>query len=294
MIRRATCKTWAKWFEKHEGVRISGDTIRNRLKEAGRVGEDGRDKLGRLFKKVYYSEMDIREACASVLQTMPQADESGFFLIQGVRNGTARAWSREHGISEITILHRLETAGIIPVKGKDFQNKLRLFFAEPAVSKTCADLLAPLPKADDSGFILVSGVRHGTVRAICRVLGLHDQAVKSRLKKSVFCPISGKSKNNRCVKFYVESVIRDLCADLLAPLPEANEPGFATINGVRHGTIYAFSRLLQISDITIKSRIRHSSLVPVRGRRTGGQLADFYPEPAARELCKDLIAKRKK
>ena len=44
MIKRATCQTWAEYFERHEGVRISHATIRDRLEKAGIVGEDGRSK----------------------------------------------------------------------------------------------------------------------------------------------------------------------------------------------------------------------------------------------------------
>jgi len=74
-MRYASSKTWAESFKKSEGISVHGSTIRKYLKGAGKIGKNGRNRIGTVLKKSFYCEVDVREACDSLLQIFPLANE---------------------------------------------------------------------------------------------------------------------------------------------------------------------------------------------------------------------------
>ncbi len=290
MIKRATCKTWAEYFEKHEGVRVDIGTIRRRLMEAGRIGESARSKVGRLLVGSYYSEEDVRQACSDLLHPLPQAGESDFFVRDDIRHGTVKAWSHQLDISENAVRSRLLISKAPSVMGRSRQGNFREYYPEPAVRSACADLLATMPVAGESGFFLQGGVRHGTSKAWSRELRISDFTIHTHLRLASVPSVEGRSDSGAVCDFYPEPAVRDACADLLDSLNLADKDGFLTVNGVLHGCVIALARLLGIGQTTILSRIVKSDIVPVRGKLKSGHVQDFYPEPAVRSACADLLA----
>jgi len=293
MIKRATCKTWAKYFEKHEGVQISHATIRNRLKEARKIGKTARNKVGRLLKGAYFSERDVREACADILSAMPQADEKGFFVQDGVRHGTVNAWSRELGISEHSIILHLSSSSCHAIRGRSKTGNIRNFYPETMIRQVCADLLRPMPRADKNGFFIQGGIRHGTVFAWSRELKVSVPTLIKRFDAANASRIKCKVKDGNVYDFYAEPFARKVCGDLLRDVPRADTSGFFVSDGVRHGTARAWSREMGISEITIVSHLRSVNALSVEGKQVGGRPRKYYAEPAVREACKDLVEKRK-
>ena len=53
-MRYATVDNWARYFEETEGVQITGDTIRDRLKKVEKIGLTARNKIGKLLKNAFY------------------------------------------------------------------------------------------------------------------------------------------------------------------------------------------------------------------------------------------------
>jgi hypothetical protein len=288
MIERyATPEAWAEWFKKNEKICISASAIRKRILKIEGFGKKMRSVNG--HKCEFFPEKLIRQLCANLLLPLPLADKDGFIEIGGVRHGTANSFAHLFGAHKGAIISHIRSAEISPVRGRTVLGRVRDYYPEPKIRKLCADLLAPLPEADKSGFITVSGVRHGTVCAFARLLGVSQKAVGLRIQSEVLEPLKGKMRGGQVQDFYPEPRIRELCADLLAPLPEADKSGFITVNGVHHGTIAAFIRLLGVERETITSRIRSADIIPDRGKMVDGNVYDFYPEPRIRELCADLL-----
>ena len=69
-MRYGTVTAWAKYFDKNEGIRISHATIRDRLSRAGKTAKTFRNRFGRILVDAFYSESDVREACADLLMTV--------------------------------------------------------------------------------------------------------------------------------------------------------------------------------------------------------------------------------
>jgi len=291
-MRYASCETWAEWFEGHEGVRILGETIRDRLKGAKKIGEDGRGRLGQLFKGAYYSEQDVRDACADLLRQVPLFGRDGFVEIGGIRYGTVKFLAGFFGVSAHSIFNRLGSSDIIPVCCRSRGGRLYDLYSVSQVQKLLLNLLDPtLIRVGDDGFADIAGVRHGSKEAFANLLGISTRSISSRLSTSGLMPVRGKDSENKPVDLWSESAVYDLCVDLLdSTLIRVGEDGFVFISGVRHGKIVSFSRIFRVSIPTILKRLRSSGIVPVRCRGRVGRLCDLYPETAVRELCADLLA----
>ncbi|MBI5421825.1 hypothetical protein HZA44_01675 [Candidatus Peregrinibacteria bacterium] len=292
MIKRATCITWAKWFEKHEGVRISDVTIRNRLKVARKIGAEGRDRMRHVLDKSYFSEADVREVCADLLESgLVQVSPDGFVDIDLIRHRTISALVRLLGISQPTIKFRIKSSGLKPVCGKGRSGRPCNLYSELEVRKLCANLLEPnLIVVDSGGLAMVEGVCHGTIPALARLLGVSIKVIKFRILSSGIKAIHGKDSMGHPGELYPEPAVRELCADRLNPgLIQIGDDGFVEIGGIRHGTKESFARRFKISASTIALRLASSGLVSVKGRNVTGNLVDLFPEPEIRKLCDDLL-----
>jgi hypothetical protein len=293
MIERyATPAAWAEYFTKNEDIRISYVPIKDRLEKAGIIGRIARGKAGNVLNSLC-SERDVRQLCADLLSPLLVADKSGCIIEKNIRYGTFRALARMLGLSPSKITSSIESIGLSPMLGKDANGHIQKFYPELAVREVCADLIAPMPIADKSGFVVVGGVRHVTISAISHLLGICHKSIAYRLHRFGVAPVHGKTSDGNLNDFYSEPRIREVCADLLAPMPQSDANGFVIIDGVRHATILALVRLLGISQKTIESRFRASGLVASRGKTYHGKICSFYPEPAVRELCRDLIERKK-
>ena len=100
-MRYATINNWAKYF-KEEGININGDSIRWRLKGAEVIGITARDATGKVLKNAFYSEPDVRSACAEILNSdLHQADENGFFVVQVADDRIRLAYRRKENARTI-------------------------------------------------------------------------------------------------------------------------------------------------------------------------------------------------
>jgi len=288
-VRYSTAENWAKYFKETELVQIYSDTIRKKLREAGINGITGIDKIGRVLKKAFFSESDVRTACADLLQPLPQADETGFFIRDGERYGTIGAFSKVLRISPITITHRIKTHKLPNIKGKDKGGRVCDFYSESVIRKNCVDILQLVPEADENGFFEKDGQRYGTVRAWSKEFEIADGSILLRIKTHNLQNIKGKDKSGKVCDFYSESVMREICADLLQPLPEADENGFFMKDKQKYGTIRAWSKFLGISATAIIQRIKTHTPQSIKGKDIHGCVRDFYPESVTLQICADLL-----
>jgi hypothetical protein len=293
MIERyATASGWAKWFEQKGVASISEEAIRHRLEKAKKVGLSVRDRLGRIFQNCNFSERDVREVCADLLSPMSQADGSGFFVLDGIRYGSVGSWFVELGLNQQSVGLRLQAIRGKSLLGKDGNGHIHGYYPEPDVLWVCADLLRESPQSDKTGFLVQDGVHYGTMAAWSRKLGISKSSVPRCLKSMSAVPLKGWGPSGRLENFFDESIVRSACADFIRPLPEADDKGFFLQGAVRCGTAKAWSNELGFSDITIRHRLNATASPKVRGKNSIGRIFDFYPEPAVREACRDLIEKK--
>jgi len=291
MIERyGTASAWAQWFEKHEGVSISHVTILSRLSIVRVVGVSAKNAKGHIHKNGLFAESDVRSVCADLLNpSLVRGFENGYANIDGVRHANVLFLARFLGVSASCLSSRLASSGIIPVAGRLKGGHINDLYPEPAVRKLCSDLLAPLPKADKTGFASIGGIRHGSIRSLPACSGFSNQSINSRIKSSGLKPVQGKNGSGRPCDLWPEPAIRKLCSDLLEPLPEADKAGFVSVGGVRHGPREALARLLGVCKSTIFSRLASSIIVPIPGLDSQGRPVNLYSEPAVRDLCADLL-----
>jgi hypothetical protein len=279
-------------FEHNLG--ICKTTISSRLESIGLAPVTGKSVQGKLVR--LWPEDQVREICPEILdQNLPRCGNGGFVEIAGVKYGAIKSLARRIGCSVQKIKARLMSSGINSVRGRDKVGRTVKLYPEPTVREAC-DKTPELPSVRGySNFLEINGVRYGTARSIARKFGVSYHTIFYYLAPSNIKPMCRREKGGQLVDFWPEPQVRKLLGGLLDPsLPLCQKDGFADIHGVRHGTIPVLARFLEISEPTISKRLVVSSIASVRGKDKSGHLADLYPEPRVRELCKDLLEKKAK
>ena len=157
----------------------------------------------------------------------------------------------------------------------------------------CASLIGEIPEAAEDGFFIIEGEKYGTQVAWSKLFGAGRNKILKRIISHKLEGIKGKDKRGHIQTFYSESVIRQISMDLSKDFPVASEEGFLMIDGQRFFTIRAFSKIFGVSGKAITSRVIANALKSVKGKARGGQIYDFYSESAIRQICADILEKRK-
>jgi hypothetical protein len=242
---------------------------------------------GQIFD--FYPESAIREACADLRQTFPQADESGFLEIGGLRYGTIPSWSKFLSIAEGTVSTRIKNFKIQSIKGKTKNGNICDFFLETSVCQICTDLLHDIPEADETGFFTKDGERYGTIGALAKALGISYSPINLRIKTHNPPSIKGKIKGGVIYNFYSESVIRAICSDLSQDIPKIDKTGTVIKDGEKYSTMSFWSEILGISEPSIASRIKTNKRQSIIGRDIQGCVRNLYSESVIREICADIL-----
>jgi len=285
-VRHGTIASLARLF----GVSIP--TIIRSLRRSVVVPSSGKDIQGKPVD--LYPEPVIRDLVSHLLIKVPKCGADGFACIDGVRHGSIHSLESLLGVTSKVIFRQIAASGLKPVSGKSSQGRRIDLWPEPRIRELCKDYIGPgILQCNKEDFVMINGICHRTAESFARIFELSPGSVKSRLASSDLVPIRGRIKNG-VVNFYPEPAVRELCADLLDPhLPHCDEDGFIDINSIRHGITTAFARILGIDKSTIRSYLVSSGLAPVRGKSKNGALVDLWPEPAVRELCKDVQRRKK-
>jgi len=284
-IRYGAIANWSK------ELNISIPTIMRRMKENLPQSIKGKGRNGSIVD--FYAEPDIRSLCADFLAPY-QADKSGFFEQDGIRYGSVAIWSKELNISIPTIVEKIEKTRPKAVKGISRRGTIKDFYAEPDMRSLRADLLEDLPQSDRSGFCEKGGVQYGTIPSLAEIFEISINSVSRRLRSASIQPTKGKRADGNITNFYPRLVARSACEDLLKDIPQADKSSFFKKHDIRYGTTYSLAKILGVSKYTITSILRFSSIQAVKGKRKGGQITNFYPEPAVRQACVSFLARRQK
>jgi len=283
--RYASINTWIKVFA-DEGISVSGPLIRNKLKEAEIVGEDGRESVGRLLRKGFYAESDVRRLLGEHL-TAVGVDQNGFMLVRGKRYSTIRTWAEVFEVAWMTIAKRMKGMSDSVIRGKGLDGKVCDLYAEQDIRAALSDLIDGSPVADDDGFIERNGEKYATIGIWADHLGIYDQVIRNKLRRAELPAIQGKDRGGHLAKFYREADIRQLLEDELAGLPRTDENGFCVIDGERYGIRLAWRREFDLGVHIIANRMKGKDVPYVKGKDQGGKVLKMYAESVIRELCSD-------
>ena len=271
---------------------IEKTSVRSRIQKNSLESVQGKIEHGNIFD--FYPISDVRRICEDLIQDLPQADEKGFFEKDGATYGTRGSLARLLGISESSIRLRIQNRISKIFRGRDISGHARDFYLLADVRKLCEDLLQDIPQADKSGLIENNGETYGTIIRLASLLGISGPAIQSRIQRSLLKPIRVKIISGNVCDFYPLTVIRKLCEDLLQDIPHVDERGLFEKDGETYGTVVSLSRMFGFYGQALGLRVKRSALRPIQGKDNGGRVQEFYSSSEVRNLCADLIAKRKK
>ena len=191
---------------------VKNTTIRSRIEKSGIVGITGKSKQGKIYTNAFYSEKDVAQCCADLIQPDPQSNKDGIIFQDGLKYGTIIFWSNELNISQPTIAAQIKEKKIRGITGKDRAGIRRPFYSEASIRALRPDLLVEMPKADTSGFFVIENERFGLLFTWRRELGIKHfvSTLFSLLEKNKRKGITGKDSSGRVSKngFYSETDIK--------------------------------------------------------------------------------------
>ncbi len=96
-----------------------------------------------------------------------------------------------------------------------------------------------LPNADEYGFFERNGEKYGTIRTWAKALSISTAGLTPRLTKSQKKAIDGRDQSGhvRRQRFFSESDVLEVCADLIEDLPQADANGVLKIDAENYSTI---------------------------------------------------------
>jgi len=315
-MKYGTCKTWAEYFERQEGVSIGLPTIYCKLKEAGKIGKSGRNKLNRILKDAFYSEADIREACFGLLQVLPRVGENGFFELDGELYASTDTWSKYFKgtkenvtISPVTITKKLKQADITGITAKRSTGRIYedAYFSKSDVLEACKDLLQQHLQTDENGFFELNGETYASAETWPKYfkdvegIAIGAVTITRRLKAAGITGITAKSSKGIIHRnsYFSKSDVFKACGDLLVELPQADENGFLELNGELYASANTWSKYFRdieevvISDAIIRKKLRKAGITGITAKSFVGRICTnaYFPKSAILEICKDLLIK---
>lgn len=270
---------------------ISTSPIKDKIEKCKLNSVKGRDRGGHIID--FYSETDIRLACADLLEDIVELDQYGFANIGGDKYGTAKAWSETISVADCTVRSYLKKNKIPSRKGKSKRGGAVAIYSEADVLRVCEHLINPdIPQADTNGFFQKDTIRYGTLRGLGKLFGISDSEIKKRAIDSGIKPIRGKTVVGQVFHFYPESETKLVCDELLVKMPKADKDGFIEVDGIRYGTKDSLAKWFGLYPQPVALRIRRSDIQFIKGKSKSGRVLNFFPEPEVRVLCADLLEKR--
>lgn len=218
-----------------------------------------------------------------LLEPLPQADKSGFFVADGEAWGTVSAIAAKLEIGGKPVARNRKKCRHL--MGRVNQGNHVVFYSLSDMEKACAVFKQDLPKAGKDGFISLENEEWGTLYAICESLKIGRKPIEKKareLRQRVAFDRSGRPQT-----FYALSDVRETCASLLKKFPQAKSNGFFKIDGEVWGTVPSLSRKLRLCSQCI---YKHA---PTCRSRTGidprGAQAAFYALSDIKRACKGLL-----
>lgn len=114
-------------------IKIDFRTARNILKQKGVEGIDGHIASGRLLKKSFFRESDVRSLISSPVETVLIADEKGFLELGGKRYGSMEALAICFGVSWNKIKRTVRRNDVEFVEGRHRFGSVSKYYSESVV-----------------------------------------------------------------------------------------------------------------------------------------------------------------
>jgi len=230
-----------------------------------------------------YNINEVKQACADILDEIPLTDGDGVAMINGQPYAAIHPISKMLGISKNAINKRL--GHLIPVRIKVRNGNIFDSYNINEVKQACADLLNETPLANEDGIAMINGQPYATIATISKSLNIGALATKKRLGHLI--PVRIKLHVGKIFDGYNINEVKKSCADILDEIPLTDEGGVAIINSQPYATIYRISKMVGISERSIKIRIGH--LIPVRIKGGNGTTVDGYNINKVKQACADIL-----
>lgn len=275
-------------------LRISSSALKRLITRSvrrirGRTWKNGR---GGGVIKTFYALSDVKNILAMLLPKKAiRAGADGFAEFNREKWATIKVLADHLGISQGHV-RRSVKKGVRRRTGKPRNGLLKTpFYSLTDLKKKCKSFLDIKERADKTGFIVAEDERWGTVEVLAKYLGLSMGTVRRRLNADVRCR-RGKTAKKRPLTYYALNDVKKACGPFL-DVPRVNKRGLFFADGETWGTCLSLSKLLGVSDTTVRRLIAACTASAVRRREGIDQRGNRTPFFALSDLQKFSASSRR-
>lgn len=240
-------------------------------------------------KRITFYLVEDAEKIFADLLDLPECDEEGFIVAEGVRWGTIGALASAIGVSTAVVAERLEKAGVSTMYGRNRNRRRFLFYRYEDALRVCGGSRHDLPQAGEDGFFEADGTRWGMEHEIAVELGI---SVAFRRRLSSDCrKRDGRSRTGHVATFFAVEDVRREYAEQLSDLPTAGSDNVLNFENVEWLTLSAFADRHNTTSNAVAARVESSVVRSCRAKDQGGRVFTYYATPDLEVACAELLKK---
>jgi len=250
------------------------------LKDAAfRLGKDAKGSVRR-----YYDERTVQDAMQIDISHLPQADESGFAVVDDEVFGTVMAWSQQRQVPAEYLAAQLRKCTRIRARNADGSVLRQPLYARADIVRIESLFHAEHENTVPGG---ADAQHYKTISNWSETLNVSDKTLKRLLADKPF--FHGVDASGRRARVYAERVVREACAAHLQDMPQASEEGYFTKDGIRYANVNTWSEAHGISKKTVERLVPKEKRVT--GKDSGGRLLElgYIAETDLRQYCAELF-----
>lgn len=232
-----------------------------------------------------YSREKMSRECSELLQDVPIADESGFATVSEEKYGPISVIAKDLGLNECSIKNMAKNFRQIVIK--DRCGNIRTAINRNDVERAFSALLA-YPKVNDRGTAIINGQEYAGIGTISLRLKIHTKSIRKKLSDKK-AKVLGK--NGQIIEAYPLKAAEEMFPNALLDLPQADETGFAIINGEKYAPIKILAQNIALSPPAIKARLGNAQFFLMR--TIFDKIVKGYNETHIKAACADLLTKKK-
>lgn len=191
---------WSTIAALSRALNVSASKIERRVSDSDVKGCVGRLPGGQ--RADCYPFLRVKSLCEDILESLPQANKSNIFLIEGEEWSTKNTLSTILKISAPTIEQRIGRFVNRYSYGRDILGHRVKIFSVSEVREACSDLLDDLCTADAEGYLHLNEETWGTITSISKKTGLNSKLLAKEVKKQRLSPKKGKLQGGQIKDFY--------------------------------------------------------------------------------------------
>jgi hypothetical protein len=236
-----------------------------------------------------YNLNEILIACNEYLG-LPKTNKNGYIIINGEIYAPIAKIAELVKVQTITLKSRIKNLRpqrIINKRGSiseayHVRSVIELYELSPKQTKKTI-IKENYPRADKSGFLVLEGKTYANFHGLIILLDIPKTTIRRKIKN--LKPIKIKSFSGHLCTAYSIDAVKLTCEEQLKETHTEDGKGFVFFNNKKYAHLTNLSRILNISESTIKRKLKGKNLTTIKIKCLTGHIVTAYEVDAVKKIC---------